>query len=184
MRGWLKAHPGWWTIGATIALFAGVAVGVTWNQDPDRIAELEGQVAELEHDVSEAERDAEHAKRELADRLDAIDAREDELRDAERTQESEAARRGLAVPSRKKDVAAAEQPLPGSKIPDGIWQAGRDFEPGRYRSPGGERCYWAKLGSANTADIQQNGGFSANQTLQIDSPVFETSDCGEWVKIG
>ena len=184
MRGWVKAHPGWWTMGATLALFVGVAVGVTWNQDQDRIAELQEQVAELEHDLSKAERDAEHAKRELADRLDAIDAREGELRDAERTQEREAARRGRAVRSRKKEVAAAEKPLQGSQIPDGIWQAGRDFEPGRYRSPGGKGCYWAKLGSANTDDIQQNGGFTANQTLQIDSPWFETSGCGKWVKIG
>jgi hypothetical protein len=170
-------------MGATVAVFAGVAVGVTWNQNPDRIAQLEEQVAELEHDLSEAERDAEHAKQELADRLDAIDAREDELRDAERAQESEAARRGRAERSPKKKAGAAKQPLQGSKIPDGIWQAGRDFEPGVYRSSGGEACYWAKLGSADTDDIQQNGGFTANQTLRIDSPWFETSGCGEWVKI-
>jgi hypothetical protein len=183
VREWVKAHPGWWTAVATVALFGGIAVAVTWNQDPDRIAELEEQVADIEDDVSEAERDAEHAKRELADRLDAIEAREGELRDAERAQESEAARRGRAIRSRKKKVAAAEQPLQGSKIPDGIWQARRDFEPGVYRSSGGEGCYWATLGSANTDDIQQNGGFTANQTVRIDSPWFETSGCGEWVKI-
>jgi hypothetical protein len=183
VREWVKAHPGWWTMVATVALFGGVALAVTWNQDPDRIAELEKQVADIEDNVAKAERDAEHAKRELADRLDAIDARESELRDAERAQESEAARRGGGVRSRKEGVAAAEQPLQGRKLPDGIWEAGRDFEPGVYRSSGGEGCYWAKLGSADTDDIQQNGGFAANQTLRIDSPWFETSGCGEWIKI-
>jgi hypothetical protein len=79
MREWRTAHPGWWTaIVATVALFVGVGIGVSGNQDQDRVDELEDQVADLRDDVSEAEREAEDAEEEFNDRLDSIDAREDE----------------------------------------------------------------------------------------------------------
>jgi TolA-binding protein len=184
MRDWFRSHPGWTaTIVAVVALLVGAGIGAAGTEDQARIAELEEQVADLENDVSEAERDAEDAEEELNDRLESIDAREDELRAAERDQAREARRRQRELSAREQEISAAEQELESSQIPDGIWQSGRDFEPGLYRAPGGEGCYWAKLGSANTDDIINNGGFSANQTLQIDSPFFETSDCGEWVKI-
>jgi hypothetical protein len=81
-------------------------------------------------------------------------------------------------------LKAAERTLAQNTIPDGSWQLGRDYESGTYRAPGGAGCYWALLGSADTADIINNGGFGQNQTITIDSPYFETSDCGEWVRIG
>jgi hypothetical protein len=59
-----------------------------------------------------------------------------------------------------------------------------DYEAGTYRAPGGGRCYGALLGSADTEDIVNNGGFSKNQTIAIGSPFFETEDCGDGVKIG
>jgi hypothetical protein len=59
-----------------------------------------------------------------------------------------------------------------------------DFTPGTYRAPAGGGCYWALLGSADTEDIINNGGFNKNQTLTIDSPYFETSDCGTWQRLG
>ena len=80
------------------------------------------------------------------------------------------------------DSARETQQL--SSFGDGIWQSGTDFLPGLYRAPGGSSCYWALLNTADTQDIISNGGFSPNQTLEIDSPWFETSGCGKWEKIG
>ncbi|MGI8707275.1 MAG: hypothetical protein ACR2LG_03590, partial [Actinomycetota bacterium] len=71
-----------------------------------------------------------------------------------------------------------------SSFGDGIWQVGSDITPGTYRAPAGASCYWAQLGSANNNDIVNNGGFSANQTVTLSSGWFETSDCGQWRKIG
>ena len=58
-----------------------------------------------------------------------------------------------------------------------------DGAPDAGRSPGGGSCYWAKLGG-DVENILENGGFTKNQTVQIDSPFFETAGCGKWTKIG
>ncbi|HWM54200.1 MAG TPA: hypothetical protein VNO20_02260 [Solirubrobacterales bacterium] len=68
-------------------------------------------------------------------------------------------------------------------IPDGVWQQGRDYQPGVYRAPGGGSCYWALLGKANPGAIRENGGANSTQTLEINSPYFETGGCGTWEKI-
>lgn len=72
-----------------------------------------------------------------------------------------------------------------SKFGDGVWHVGPEIAPGIYRSPAGGSCYWAILNSADTSDISSNGGFSANQTVTLTSGRwFQTSDCGDWSKIG
>lgn len=68
-------------------------------------------------------------------------------------------------------------------IPDGLWQQGRDYQTGVYRAPGGGTCYWALLGKANPGAIRENGGANSTQTLEINSPYFETGGCGTWEKI-
>lgn len=68
-------------------------------------------------------------------------------------------------------------------IPDGLWQQGRDYGPGVYRAPGGGNCYWALLGKANPGAIRENGGANSTQTLEVNSPYFETDGCGTWEKI-
>jgi hypothetical protein len=68
-------------------------------------------------------------------------------------------------------------------IPDGLWQQGRDYQPGVYRAPGGGSCYWALLNKANPGAIRENGGANSTQTLEITSPYFETGGCGTWEKI-
>jgi hypothetical protein len=186
VRRWFRAHPGWTaTIVAVVALFIGVGIGAASTEDQTRIDELEGQVADLERDVArEREFAAEsrarvRAAERRADRL-VRTADERALRDAERL----LAERSQEVEQRESEVAEKEQTLEGATIPDGTWQLGRDYEAGLYRTKGGEGCYWAELGSGNTDDIINNGFGGGVQTVEIDSPFFETSDCGEWQKIG
>lgn len=81
-------------------------------------------------------------------------------------------------------LAAAQETKQLSSFGDGIWQSGTDFLPGLYRASGGGGCYWAKLNSADTNDIADNGFGGSNPTIQIDSSFFETDGCGTWEKIG
>lgn len=158
MGAWFKAHPKWTvSMAAVAALVVGGGIGLAATQDDERISELEDQVTTLEDEVAGANRRADRAESELADRLDSIDREEERLKDQRARQRAAAAEREKDLDAREDEISAAEQELESSKIPDGIGQSGRDFEPGLYRSPGGEGCYWAKLNSANTDDIINNG---------------------------
>jgi hypothetical protein len=69
-------------------------------------------------------------------------------------------------------------------IPDGVWKLSVDFEPGLYRAPGGNGCYWATLQTANpTGGIIESGGGPGSRRLEVISPYFETQACGQWKKI-
>jgi len=47
-------------------------------------------------------------------------------------------------------------PLPNpDSFSDGTYQVGVDIQPGTYRSPGGQNCYWARL-AKNQTDIVDN----------------------------
>jgi hypothetical protein len=81
----------------------------------------------------------------------------------------------------------AEEIAAKSDISDGTWQAERDYIPGTYEAPGGSSCYWALLsepGGGGIEGIIENGGFNKHQILDIESPYFETSDCGVWERVG
>jgi hypothetical protein len=81
----------------------------------------------------------------------------------------------------------AEEIAAKSEINDGTWQAERDYVPGTYEAPGGSSCYWALLsepGGGGIEGIIENGGFNKHQILTIDSPYFETRDCGVWERVG
>lgn len=74
----------------------------------------------------------------------------------------------------------AGRTLPG----DGTFRLGVDLQPGTYRSPGGESCYWERLRGfgGDTADIIVNGAGILPQTVRI-APTdagFRTQGCGTW----
>jgi hypothetical protein len=186
VRGWFRAHPAWTaTIVGVLALLVGVGIGAAGTEDQSRIDDLEGQVADLKRDVATEQRFAAESR----DRVRAAERRADrQVRTAERRAFRDAQRqlaeRSQEVEQRETEVADKEQTLEGNTIPDGTWQLGRDYEAGLYRAQGGEGCYWAELASGNTDDIVNNGFGGGVQTVEIDSPFFETQDCGEWQKIG
>lgn len=155
----------------------GIASGIALRgegQEPALRAELEEARANLE-DAQERLTEAEEL---ASDRYTEVLALQDEIAELQAVQAEQAP--PAEPPPPEEPVASPEQ----ETISDGIWQVGVDFPPGLYRAPGGDSCYWALLRSANTQAIINNGGFGPNQTLQIDSPWFETSDCGPWARIG
>ncbi len=149
----------WVAATGLIALIGGVAIG---GSDTTELDQRDQEISTLKAELAVAEATADEAAIKQAD---------------------------LAIRERKLDkreakITATEAIQERNTIPDGIWKVGTDFDVGTYRAEGGSGCYWALLNSADTSDIVNNGGFSANQTLTIDSAWFETQDCGEWRKIG
>lgn len=93
--------------------------------------------------------------------LDKVSAERDEARGQAETAQADAdsaqanaeaalADKTAAVEQREQAVGSTEQTIADNTFSDGIWEVGRDFEPGLYRSEGGPNCYWAKLGMAWT----------------------------------
>jgi multidrug efflux pump subunit AcrA (membrane-fusion protein) len=159
-------------VAAVLALGVGFGVGflIRGNGSTDdlrrQVSSLQTRLAQETERAEEAEQAAADAQEEYSSKLAELEERESELEQLEAELQAE--------------VERQEQTTFG----DGIWQVGTDIEPGTYRAPGGGSCYWALLRSADTSDIINNGGFGPNQTLEIDSPWFETQDCGEWEKVG
>jgi len=96
------------------------------------------------------------------------------------------------VDAAKSELAETESSLAGaereealSSFGNGIWQAEVDFIPGTYRAPGGSGCYWAALNSADPSDIATNEltGSAAQQIATIETPFFQSEDCGTWERV-
>jgi hypothetical protein len=69
---------------------------------------------------------------------------------------------------------------------DGLYKVGSDIKPGSYHaaaSPSGN-CYFARLSSANTSDIIDNGNISGPVSIvvQASDAYLELSRCGEFHK--
>lgn len=65
---------------------------------------------------------------------------------------------------------------------DGTYLVGSDILPGIYRTPGGSRCYWARLDSLDTSDIIDNNNSTGPQVIEIlgTDRAFQTSGCRQW----
>lgn len=173
IREWVGSKP---VLSLVVAFVVGVVIGSaggsaettpTAAEEPDETAALEAEIESLELELAEAETRAEEAEEAAEEKLDALAARDAQL------------------DAREKKVNKVERVAEKSTITDGVWAVGKEITPGVYRSPAGSDCYWAILSSANTQDIDSNGGFNANQTVTLTAGKwFETSGCGTWKKIG
>ena len=69
---------------------------------------------------------------------------------------------------------------------DGIWLVGEELRAGTYHTPGGERCYWARLSGFDDkfADFIESSWPGGPDTVEIkhDDVGFQTYDCGEWTR--
>lgn len=66
----------------------------------------------------------------------------------------------------------------------GTWEVNVDIQAGKYKSEGGENCYWKK--ADRNGDIIKNY-YGAGPAVVIIEPsvfTFETSRCADWVKSG
>jgi hypothetical protein len=74
-----------------------------------------------------------------------------------------------------------------TQFDDGTYIVGRDIKAGKYRAPGGEGCYWARLkgfggtlGQIITNDVSLGGRVIA--TIRSSDKGFVTRGCGTWKK--
>lgn len=98
------------------------------------------------------------------------------------------------VRSRRADLREVEKKLSGAKaavkrgtIPGtGTFIVGTDIDPGTYRASASPGCYWARLSSLDTSDINDNSNADGPVVVEILSSdkAFETSDCADFRKIG
>ena len=182
--------PTWakWTIGvvgALVLLGIGAAIG---SEEDDLKAELaDAQVALAE--AEEAQENAEAAADSILDRKDEIlggaEARASQLADRLKGLKGEVQSAEGELAEAESSLAGAEEEAALSEITDGIWKAEVDYIPGTYRAPGGNGCYWATLNSADPYDIASNelSSSGGQQIATIESPYFQTEDCGTWERI-
>lgn len=138
-----------------------------------------GEVDALSGDLENAQFELDTANEKL-DALGDLRARRRELTQAISRLE------GKVRDERAKLVAATNE-VAKSTISDGTWQLNVDFTPGTYKAEGGDACYWEKLSGPSGDGIDgiiENGGFTPNQIVSVDSPYFKTSNCGTWTRTG
>lgn len=86
------------------------------------------------------------------------------------------------------DLSPLSPSAPGGPFGDGTWIVGLDVEPGTWRAPGGESCYWERLAafSGRFSDIIANdfGGLGPIVTIDASDAGFASEDCGVWTRIG
>lgn len=71
-------------------------------------------------------------------------------------------------------------------ISDGTWEVGSDIKPGKYKSAGGDICYWERQsGSSGTMnDILSNSLAAGPQVVTIKKSdyAFKTQGCAPWIR--
>jgi len=169
-----------WPVAAGGAFLLGIGMGGAGGGGyPTTSAEYQ-QVLEQRDSALAA---AEAADGRAQERIDAADARQEQL--AQRQAELDT--REAAVAAREAAVTGAEQQAAANQVGNGIWTVGVDIEPGTYRTTEAvtQMCYWGiyRTGS-NGDDIIENdivqGGFPS-VTLSAGQD-FKSSDCGTWAR--
>ncbi len=198
---WSKL-PSWakWTIGivgALILLGVGAAIGSSGEgklKDERDEAQTEVAQANQERDRAEAEAEAIQARKAVI--LSKAKADASRIVGTARSESSKLSGEldGLSgeVDSVEEELASVEESLNGaeeekakSTIPgNGTFRAEVDYIPGTYQSSGGEGCYWATLNSADPYDIASNENAAGPTIASIQTPYFQTQDCGTWKRIG
>lgn len=192
---WVKWAIG--VVGALLLLGIGAAAGSSNEGDlKDEVSELEAQLSGLEQDRDTAEARAtrlaglkEKIVGEAREKADSIVS--GARRKNEEAEESLGSLEG-EVEATEEELSSVEGSLEGaeeikakSTIPgNGTFRAEVDFIAGTYRSSGGEGCYWATLNSADPFDIASNENATGPTIASIQTPYFQTQECGTWKRIG
>lgn len=87
-----------------------------------------------------------------------------------------------------KTVTAAPPEAAGTIDGDGTYEVGADIKPGKYKTSGGDGCYWARLrnleGDLDSIIANNIGDGPQTVTIRKSDKGFETNRCGTWKKAG
>lgn len=76
-----------------------------------------------------------------------------------------------------------EEPIEQKGISDGTYEVGVDIRPGKYKSAGGESCYWARIADDEGEIIDNALGKGPKVvTIKKGDYAFETSGCKDWFR--
>lgn len=89
-----------------------------------------------------------------------------------------------ALTQQQQQVNAQLGAINATKFSDGLFQVGRDIQPGTYHTEGTSDCYWARLRSSVVNDVSDNDNATGPVTLVINAGYFQSHHCGNWFKIG
>src|SRR5690606_3128505 len=82
---------------------------------------------------------------------------------------------------------AQPAPVKVRRIKDGTHRVNTDIQPGVYRAPGGDRCYWERLSGfrGTLDDILANGYGDVRPIVRIKrgDAGFSTERCGTWTSV-
>ena len=85
------------------------------------------------------------------------------------------------VKTKTKTHTVTFTPQPKPAIGDGLYEVGRDINPGTWRTPGGNQCYFAILNSTNTSDIADNNNFTGPQIVTLNNGQYFDAEGGcDW----
>ncbi len=159
------------TLAGVVILAAGVGIGIgarnhAVDQQKRRTAAAEKQVSSLRDQVSSKQATIDDEQRQIATSRD----QQDQLQRRNAQLQAEAARNQPSGPN-------------ATSFSDGLYQAGVGIQPGQYRTDGTDSCYWAKLSTGDTNSIIDSNLGAGPQTVTIDSPYFESENCGTWTKV-
>ncbi|MFI6681852.1 hypothetical protein [Kribbella sp. NPDC050470] len=95
----------------------------------------------------------------------------------------------VTKPAPAPKTVTAQPPQAAAAITeDGTYEVGVDIKPGKYKSAGGDSCYWARLKNldGDLDAIIANNISDGPQTVVIKKTDkgFETNRCGTWTKVG
>lgn len=94
----------------------------------------------------------------------------------------------VAVPGFSPPAVLAPVPAgPATTIGDGTHEVGVDVAPGKYKTAGGQDCYYARLRNTDggVENILDNNLGAGPQTVTIKAgEYFESQGCGTWTKAG
>lgn len=78
-------------------------------------------------------------------------------------------------------AVTAEPPAPSAAFEDGMFEVGKDIQPGTYQASG-NLCYWARLNNASGEldSIIANGNGPTIVTIKASDKYFQSQNCGGW----
>lgn len=177
-------------VGAALFVFAlGMAFGESSRADyvrPEEHAALRAGIADLEDQLADRHRKI----AELRDELDERDAEIAEFLRQVVQRRADLATREAELQEREEALSALEERTPVSAFGNGVVVAGKDVEPGDYRTAGPDGsnplgCYFAfRTSTAADAEIMRNELIEDGQARAslAEGDVFESSACQQWVK--
>lgn len=194
---WWRRH--WVQLVAVAVVAAGIA-GATASGDDHaselaaaktHATELSAQVTNLQSRLDTAEAAAEQARQD-ADNAVVVAQRKVRAEDAAARRRLQAQTTALSARShrldvRERKVTGEERAWAANTIPgDGLFAVGKEVAPGLYHADASTGCYWSRLASFDTSNINDNGNVDGPVTVQIlpTDKAFETDGCADWHKVG